>query len=408
MSHFQSRLLSTDGVTAFSTKDAAKTALGTIDSEISAMHSMISAAKMRRNAISTVSRLPPEVLSNIFSILTAVDPPTHKRTFVERNFINMRGLGWIRVTQVCRSWRHIVLSDARLWTDICAQLSPLWMTEMLERSNQTLFTFSANFNTESEGSDKGKLMAVVEEVLSPRHLARLKGLHFNSWNPRYMRTAIKRLDQAAPLLDSLSIRSGTIYNASTRLVPDDIFASTLPQLRNITFEGWIPASWDVHYLCNLTSLEISRSSDDPVYSMSIAKCFEILENSPQLETLVLKHVVSSTSKEVLPSGHEAVALPCLTKFAMHCSIPGLIVLFSGLIIPRTSAVEVGFHTTHARFSELISLLAAFSRRADASASPLRKISIDCVRKGRRSEKHILLGAFGEAGAQRNMKKISIA
>ncbi|KAI0039928.1 hypothetical protein FA95DRAFT_1462389, partial [Auriscalpium vulgare] len=60
------------------------------------------------NAGLPVSRLPPEILSAVFSILTDIDRP--------RN--HGKSLAWISITHVCRKWRDVALNNPTLWSTI--------------------------------------------------------------------------------------------------------------------------------------------------------------------------------------------------------------------------------------------------------------------------------------------------
>ncbi|TEB37109.1 hypothetical protein FA13DRAFT_1614958, partial [Coprinellus micaceus] len=60
----------------------------------------ITALQGRHNAASLIGRLPPELLSHIFGMLSY----TWTR--------------WIRVTHVCRHWREVALDCTSLWSRI--------------------------------------------------------------------------------------------------------------------------------------------------------------------------------------------------------------------------------------------------------------------------------------------------
>ncbi|TFY81183.1 hypothetical protein EWM64_g2829 [Hericium alpestre] len=75
MSRTQRRLLTTDGVTAFSSMDVMDTARQHIDTELEAMHIAFSLMQARRNRLSSISLLAPEVLLNVFAFLAVCDPP---------------------------------------------------------------------------------------------------------------------------------------------------------------------------------------------------------------------------------------------------------------------------------------------------------------------------------------------
>ncbi|KAI0044497.1 hypothetical protein FA95DRAFT_1496973, partial [Auriscalpium vulgare] len=58
------------------------------------------------------SRLPPEIMSRVFTILVSIDPPTRTVRPVKIR------LGWLSITHVCKRWRDIALHLPTLWADI--------------------------------------------------------------------------------------------------------------------------------------------------------------------------------------------------------------------------------------------------------------------------------------------------
>lgn len=61
--------------------------------------------KRYRNAACAVFKLPPELLSHVFSISVLRDRPGAKN--------GTYNLGWISVTQVCHRWREVTFSRLR-------------------------------------------------------------------------------------------------------------------------------------------------------------------------------------------------------------------------------------------------------------------------------------------------------
>ncbi|KAI0045060.1 hypothetical protein FA95DRAFT_1456890, partial [Auriscalpium vulgare] len=67
------------------------------------------------NTFAPVASLPPEVLAEIFTCLSAIDLPSNP---LAQNPWSDPHYGWLAVTFVCRHWRQIALQHARLWADI--------------------------------------------------------------------------------------------------------------------------------------------------------------------------------------------------------------------------------------------------------------------------------------------------
>jgi len=70
-----------------------------IDDEIKAYEQVIQELKSRRNALAPISRLPPETLAEIFSLLSPSADDSEDVPYLE----------WIRVTHVCHRWHRTLL-----------------------------------------------------------------------------------------------------------------------------------------------------------------------------------------------------------------------------------------------------------------------------------------------------------
>jgi hypothetical protein len=97
----------------------------TIDAEIISLEESIRGSRLRRNALSPISSLPPEVVAAVFSLLC---PPS-----LERN--PDHHLTRLRISNVCHQWREITLNHAFLWCHVdFTDLSLAGATEILARA----------------------------------------------------------------------------------------------------------------------------------------------------------------------------------------------------------------------------------------------------------------------------------
>ena len=102
-----------------------------IDAEIKSLEESIRVLRHRRNALSPVSSLPPEVFATIFSLLCLRGKPSLCRKPGHDN------LARLRVSHVCHHWREISLNQPLLWSHInfnTQALSTGRATEMLIRA----------------------------------------------------------------------------------------------------------------------------------------------------------------------------------------------------------------------------------------------------------------------------------
>ncbi|KZV71223.1 hypothetical protein PENSPDRAFT_562565, partial [Peniophora sp. CONT] len=82
-------------------------------------------AELRRsaNSLSSVMRLPAEILLVIFTLLSAEEPPKpplHRRNVRLHGWGSIENgpygsLGWVRLLHVCHDWRSLIESAPTLW-----------------------------------------------------------------------------------------------------------------------------------------------------------------------------------------------------------------------------------------------------------------------------------------------------
>ncbi|KAI0718114.1 hypothetical protein C8Q72DRAFT_153835 [Fomitopsis betulina] len=150
------------------------------------------------NALAPVSKLPPELLSNIFldvAVRGSADPPRGQSRMVGR---------WIHVTHVCRSWRETALQCAPLWSHLHSSDSPKCIEEFLARSRDAPLSIQLCLNRLVPNTRQEDVLLLA---LSALHRVRRLDVHLN---PYYDPTNkfLRRLGGRAPLLEALYIRTG--------------------------------------------------------------------------------------------------------------------------------------------------------------------------------------------------------
>ena len=124
-----------------------------LNHKIEFISGLVQSLRARRNAISPISILPPEVLILIFkayidddiNALGDRDGNTlaklsescgscgrgYSSTYLEEL---PKHLGWIECSRVCQRWRHIIFEISSLWSDVLVDLGPLWLPRFIRYS----------------------------------------------------------------------------------------------------------------------------------------------------------------------------------------------------------------------------------------------------------------------------------
>ena len=157
-----------------------------IDEEIKVHEQATQELKHRRNALrlAPISRLPPETLTEIFSLLPiSADDYEH-----------VPYLAWIRVTHFCHRWRKVALYSPSLWNHInYTKLTRVGLTEILARAKTSPLHFVADRITPLNKARFNSLGGHIEAHIShTRHLT-ISG---------EFQTVLERLVSPAPALVS--------------------------------------------------------------------------------------------------------------------------------------------------------------------------------------------------------------
>ncbi|TFY73308.1 hypothetical protein EWM64_g10704, partial [Hericium alpestre] len=325
MSRTQRRLLTTDGVTAFSSMDVMDTARQHIDTELEAMHIAFSLMQARRNRLSSISLLAPEVLLNVFAFLAVCDPPVWHDDRKDDRFSVLLSrppktpylvIGWIRVTHVCRFWRDAALAQTQLWSTV-SSISPSWALEMMSRVKDMPFDLQICFGRTGKTND-----AVYAGILGQGRLARLKALtlYNYSYHQENSNSLVKDLTSPAPLVESLSLSDWREWWSDGCQLPADLFGGAAPRLRSIYLHHWTFASWDAPYLQDLTTLKVTfpEKDSDGARLPTVLQILRVLKRMPRLQILTLENVLNPTFDDGLPRNHHLVPLAHLSRMRLRC------------------------------------------------------------------------------------------
>ncbi|KAI0315613.1 hypothetical protein OF83DRAFT_338814 [Amylostereum chailletii] len=162
------------------------------------------------NKSQSISRLPPEILLEIFRILRLKwwyqsCPQSEASSTTEHIPFE---LGWIKVSHVCHRWREILIAHPSLWNTVdCTRASIPWIEEMLRRAHPTTdsqmpieFTVNTTSPDDNVGHD-GASMKILSVAVSLPYAAALQSLEITSWESDTMLELCKR---TLPNLESLT------------------------------------------------------------------------------------------------------------------------------------------------------------------------------------------------------------
>jgi hypothetical protein len=282
-----------------------------IDAEIKSLEESVRALKLRRNTLSPISSLPPEVFAAIFSTLCL--PGTSSLGGKPDNH-----LARLTVSHVCHQWREIALNQSLLWSHVdFTTLSSAGAAEILVRAKSIPLYLEAHISIYRWGDVR---LSTFRKQLQGHvhHIRYLK----TSAEPGQFHSALEGLISSAPTLEylSLSSRGGRRtrdIKEQLLFIPDTLFAGSTPRL------SWLELrkcniSWTSPLFKGLKYLEIFTPSTNA--RPNLAVWLDTLDEMPQLMTLTL-HLASPIAPPLPFDVERTVTLPSLTRLDILAS-PG--------------------------------------------------------------------------------------
>ncbi|KAK7058665.1 hypothetical protein VNI00_002301 [Paramarasmius palmivorus] len=290
-------------------RDSNKTTLQTRLEEIRKLRS-------QRNSLTTISRLPPELLSRILAHCAF------------RSDTEISSL--IRCTHVCSRWRTLALDTPSLWSEPEFEKSNMAL-EMLRRARNTPLHIKAALHR--------PLIAVREPLLEAiQNVSRIASLHIAASHNQLVGEIIPLLGKPAPKLQALYLET----YGGTVVLPEQFLQDEAPRLRSLElFNVHIP--WNSRLLSDLTTLSIAGNLDDTMLP-SASHFMNVLRNMPALEVLALEESVpniSTAARESLPT----LTLPNLRRLTLRSNILSCTTLVDKLIFPSTTFVYLVLRST---------------------------------------------------------------
>lgn len=166
-----------------------------IDDELVALEERMRALRMRRNSLSLISSIPPELLGTIF---------VHhaQQTQLLHSPDNSDILSWIIVGHICHQWREVALGTPELWATPFLNSSQA-TDEMLTRSKMAPLIVRVGWQYRMDSIQKALMHTERLQVVS------LVFLHGDAAGRHCVMEFINKLSScSAPKLQSLTLEVG--------------------------------------------------------------------------------------------------------------------------------------------------------------------------------------------------------
>lgn len=304
--------------------------------------------KSKWNSLATTSRLPDELLAEVFVQLNL----SYRTDQLQWRSVDR--YQWIAVCQVCSHWRSVALSTPRLWRDITVTRSMDWMREVLARSCRAPLHVQV-----------GVTDATVEPTrLILRELARIEELLIGVSAETFH--ILRALDAPAPLLRSLNIEA--LYQRSPRPAPQlpslEVLARSVAKLEQLDLLH-CPFPWSLPVpFTSLTHLKVVGTGDD---RPAMGHIIIVLACLKHLESLDFEGMLPTLPDDAtsISSPSTVVSLPRLQRIRLEGAAVECADMLNHLSFPST--VYLTLECTSAR--GMVALIGCIQARIPVIEQP---------------------------------------
>jgi hypothetical protein len=308
--------------------------------------------KLRHNALSPISSLPPEVFAVIFFLLSFA----RDGVIITHRDKHMR----FYLSHVCHQWREMALNQPLLWSEVdFSYLSLACTSEILARAKMVPLDLRSRV-PDRHSWNKVRFRAFQKQLQA--HVPYAYQLSIDAELVR-LRKILEGLVSPAPTLGHLSLISrGGYWNAETGgwdvFIPDTLFDGFAPRLFHL-FLFRFTISWKSPLLKGLRHLEIHRPGRRP----KLVDWLDGLNELSQLETLILLSASPIASQDGVEH-HDNATLPSLTYLEIYASPAECALALGHLDLPALTALAIAVVPQPSdSISDLQTLLPHLSRHA---------------------------------------------
>lgn len=318
------------------------------------------------NSVVTISRLPPEILSEIFIFTAIASVKTNDNeieTFTPR---------WIESTShVCQYWRNTALGCPELWSGIIFSHKN-WAEEMLERSKTMPLVIRATVTCKS----------VFDRVqLALSHLSRIRELRLQVSGDDMRSLLDTIVYKDAPKLEYLRLTRYTKpwgpfgsldFRTSLYILPDSSFesAKTLHrlELRDCAIR------WTSPLLSGLRHFSLCRPVSLFSPSPTVAQFMDALELMSNLETLEIEDGLPLVTSKEWPSDR-IINLTRLSRISLKARVWDCIDVLDHISYPRSTALAIASDNAFSYEDALDFMPRLFKNIQTEAETPLRCLKL---------------------------------
>ena len=290
-----------------------------IDRRVANLRESIRVLHSQRNGLFPISKLPAEILTEIFLL--------HQQNVTENYTVET--VDWIGITHVSQRWREIAVNFSGLWTHI-PFYHPKWAEEMIARSQHACLIVRATYNRPKYSSQGQLLKSFLQ-----KHLSRVQVLEVQNTSPQLFQDI---QPTSVPHLSTLTLstpwQDPVTESSPLQIIDSRLLNTTL--LRKLEVSTTL--GWDSMLFSGLTQLRLGDGRNMPRTRTSQRDFLDALRRMPTLQSLHLKG--PALPETVDRSLLEPVYLPDLQDLSVSDTVPTIEFFLHHVAFPPTTRTAI--------------------------------------------------------------------
>ncbi|TFK70213.1 hypothetical protein BDN72DRAFT_959014 [Pluteus cervinus] len=334
-----------------SLKDAER---GVLDKEIAELERRLQVLRSKRNRLSPIALLPPELLTRIFFLVRARQA-------------GWKAYEWTAVTHICQRWRTVALGASTLWSEIISsndgRAPQSAALAAFHRSGKCRIDVDISQDY-SPRQDLSFIFTTLADLSRIRTLRLLLQADFQSMKSPELQKLAVFLRTPAPVLEELTLMitiltPGEEEDSLKLGFENDLtwFDGVSPRLRSLILT-YSPSDLIGFHGQYLTNLELRSALSEVLPRISFSTLLRLLSEAKKLQTLTLDNAFSLEHSAPMPGLIGRVSLEALSSSTLTFDLPELLHFLANVSVPSTSQTRVVI-TSFGELQEILEALTSY-------------------------------------------------
>ncbi|KZV71954.1 hypothetical protein PENSPDRAFT_751334 [Peniophora sp. CONT] len=298
--------------------------------EVLSVERYLQSLKARLNKFSPLLHIPPEILQEIVLFASAIEPGGRAGN---------GGLGWMKLTHLCRAIRTSILQMRAVWAGVVLQF-PGALEELAKRAGDVPLTLDLDerFSASNQLISSDAFNYAYARIFQAKRYELREGSRSLSLGQWWMEVASSISGREFPFLEYLCVDVSPQRSANGDTMIYDAPPIITPRLRALCLENaWIPFSPTT--LVSLGLIRSYRPAEETLPSTSLF--LDLMRQCTSLQELSIIQCIPQLPILTRGSATGAIQLPSLTVLDVWGPLTKVLAFWSYLDVPKSAYLNMG-------------------------------------------------------------------